>query len=204
MTAVGEVVSNDPQTGQCGLTVLLHLCLVIAIGPLLSENHILRPDVRIMILIALTTMTTGVLPGANPRARVAAITDETLALFLILGNLIGLIPLLSHVIFQGKIHLLQCQSFRQLTVRIPLAGQLLNRIMLAGLTLLLWILQNDKFLPPGHHLVPLSLLLRFQLERVPRLQKRLVSFNQLRLWLRPPPSVLLMEALGKKKTQFPN
>lgn len=67
MTTVGEVVTNDhlPRTGRCGLTVLLHLCLVIGIGPLLSENHILRPDVRIMILIALTMITTGVLPGAN-------------------------------------------------------------------------------------------------------------------------------------------
>ena len=65
MTAVGEVVSNDHPTGQYGLTVLLHLCLVIAIGPLLNENHILRPDVLIMILIALITISTGVLPGAN-------------------------------------------------------------------------------------------------------------------------------------------
>ena len=65
MTAVGEVVTNDHPTGQCELTVLLHLCLVIVIGPLLSENHILRPDVRIMIRIALTMITTGVLPDAN-------------------------------------------------------------------------------------------------------------------------------------------
>ena len=65
MTAVGEVVSNDHPTGQCELIVLLHLCLVIAIGPLLSENHILRLDVLSMILIALTTIITGVLPGAN-------------------------------------------------------------------------------------------------------------------------------------------
>jgi hypothetical protein len=65
MTAVGEVVTSDHPTGQCELTVLLHLCLVIAIGSLLSENHILRPDVRIIILIALTMITTGVPPGAN-------------------------------------------------------------------------------------------------------------------------------------------
>ena len=65
MTAAGEVVTNDHPTGQRGLTELLHLCLVIAIGPLLSENHILRLDVLNMILIALTMITTGVPPGAN-------------------------------------------------------------------------------------------------------------------------------------------
>jgi hypothetical protein len=65
MTAVREVVSNDHPTGQCGLTALLLLCLVIAIDSLLSEIHILHPDVLNMILIALTTITTGVLPGAN-------------------------------------------------------------------------------------------------------------------------------------------
>lgn len=65
MTAVGEVVLNGHLTGQCELTVLLDLCLVIDIGLLLSENHIQPPDVLIMILIALITIITGVLPGAN-------------------------------------------------------------------------------------------------------------------------------------------
>lgn len=59
-TTVGEVVSRSHPTGLRGLTVLLDLCLVIAIDPLLSENHI-RPYVLIMILIVLTTVTTGVL-----------------------------------------------------------------------------------------------------------------------------------------------
>ena len=64
MITVGEVVSRDHPTGQCRLTVVLHLCLVIAIDPLLSENHI-RLDVLIMILIALPMINAGVLPDVN-------------------------------------------------------------------------------------------------------------------------------------------
>jgi len=178
MAAVGEIASRGHQIGHRGLTVLLHLCLMIAIEPLLSENHI-RPDV--LILIALTMITTGVLPDANLLARMVAIKDETLALFLMLGHLIALIPLLFHVMLQGKTRPLQCQLFRQLTVQILLVGLPQSQKILAGLIPLLWILQNDKYLLPGSHLVPLSLLLRFQLERVLSLQKRLASFNQSRM-----------------------
>lgn len=57
MTAVEEVAMSGYRIGQC---VLLHLYLVITIGPLLSETRVL-----IMILIAHTTIITGVLLDAN-------------------------------------------------------------------------------------------------------------------------------------------